>query len=140
MVLTWLTAGLFERLAEKTVDVAVQQGLTAWQLRRLEHLCSPLLRREAAQMNVTRPDMREPQGCSGAYHDLLNQLLRASVTGLARVILLRGRCVLGWICVDTPRPSRPLPARPERARPWLYVPSMARLNPGQFYVMDFNIR
>ena len=37
----WLTAGLFERLAEKTVDVAVQQGLTAWQLRRLEHLRLP---------------------------------------------------------------------------------------------------
>ena len=48
MEFMWLTAGLFERLAEKTVDVAVQQGLTAWQLRRLEHLGSPLLRRAGA--------------------------------------------------------------------------------------------
>ena len=117
MVLTWLTAGLFERLAEKTVDVAVQQGLTAWQLRRLEHLCSPILRCEAAQVNVTRPDVREPQGCSCAYQDLLNQLLRALVTVLALVTLLLGSCVLGLLCVDTPRPSRPLPARPEKARP-----------------------
>jgi hypothetical protein len=114
---TWLTAGLFKRLAEKTVDVAVQQGLTAWQLRRLEHLCSPLLRCEAAQVNVKRPDVREPQGCSCAYHDLLNQWLRALATVLARVILLVGSCVLDLFCVDTPRPSRPLPARPEKARP-----------------------
>ena len=93
MVLTWLTAGLLERLAEKTVDVAVQQGLTAWQLRRLEHTCSPVLRCEAAQVNVTCPDVREPQGCSCAYQDLLNQLLRALVTLLALVTVLLGSCV-----------------------------------------------
>ena len=52
-------------------------------------------------MNVTRPDVREPQCCSCTYHDSLNQLLSALVTVLARVILLLGRCVLGLLCVDT---------------------------------------
>ena len=92
-----------ERVLERLADLVSHGALTSWQLRQLQHTCSPNLRCEAPQVNVTCP---EPPRCSGCeYYILVNQWLWALVTGLVALVVCLLAGTACW-CLKRRGPAR----------------------------------
>ena len=109
MVLDFLPPGTIEKVAEKAGDLLAHWGLYAWQVRSLEHKCSPSLRCEAATINVTCPEQATTAACDYKYHILINQLLWAGVCALVVCRGLLLSCSV-WLCVRGPTASTSSPS------------------------------
>ena len=116
MFLAWLQQAAWGRALEKAAELAAHGSVTAWQLRRLEHTCSPSLKCEAASINVSCPEARLPEGADCSYHTMVIQLLWLAVTALSLLCVVLGACVV-LVCARGLR--EPLPVTlPAPGKTW----------------------
>ena len=93
-----LPPGTWSKVLEKAGDLTAQWGLTAWQLKSLEHKCSPTLSCESATINISCPEVGVAAPCDCSYYIRVNQLLWAVVCTVTLIACLLGGCLVILVC------------------------------------------